>query len=99
MTATDGLGAVSISNAFTNHIDLLLTDVVMPGLNGRELAETLQYARPTMKVIYMSGYTKDIVSRNMANATDIRLLDKPFTPDELIKLVRQTLDAPLLTSS
>ncbi|MEM7112085.1 MAG: histidine kinase N-terminal 7TM domain-containing protein [Chloroflexota bacterium] len=99
LTATDGLGAVSISNAFTNHIDLLLTDVVMPGLNGRELAETLLYSRPTMKVIYMSGYTKDIVSRNMANATNIRLLDKPFTPDELIKLVRQTLDTPLLTSS
>lgn len=94
LTATNGLGAVSISNNFANHIDLLLTDVVMPGLNGRELAETLLFSRPTMKVVYMSGYTQDIISRNMALEGNIRLLDKPFTPDELIAMVRQALDAP-----
>ena len=74
-------------------VDLLLTDVVMPQMTGRTVAELLAQARPGLKVLYMSGYTDDDVVRRGVLATDTEFLQKPFTPAELLQQVREVLDA------
>jgi CheY-like chemotaxis protein len=73
-------------------VHLLLTDVVMPRVSGIELAARLRPLRAAMRVLYMSGYTDDIVLRRGAFEPGARLLPKPFTPDSLIRAVREALD-------
>jgi CheY-like chemotaxis protein len=73
--------------------DLLLADVIMPGGNGKGLAETLRARNPAMAVLYMSGYTADVVGRRCVVESDGVLLRKPFTPDELLSRVDELLDA------
>lgn len=76
-------------------IDLLITDVVMPELGGRELAETLRARRPSLRVLYISGYNDDMVLRHgLAEAMD-NFLQKPFTPTSLAQKVREILDTPV----
>jgi len=72
-------------------IDLLLTDVVMPGLSGRELADALTQVRPGLKVLYMSGYTEDAVVQRGVLAGEVALLQKPFTKDGLLAAIRTVL--------
>ncbi|MGH7630048.1 MAG: ATP-binding protein [Gemmatimonadales bacterium] len=74
-------------------IDLLLTDVVMPGGGGRELAESLLESRPNLRVIFMSGYTADVVLRRGVVEESVRFLPKPFSPLALAHAVRRALDA------
>ena len=74
-------------------IDLMLTDVVMPGMSGRELADSLKQKLPKLKVIFMSGYTDDSVVRHGINHEEVAFLQKPFTPFNLLKKVREKLDA------
>jgi signal transduction histidine kinase/ActR/RegA family two-component response regulator len=73
-------------------VDLLLTDVVMPQMTGRTVAELLVQQQPGLKVLYMSGYTDDDVVRRGVLATDTEFLQKPFTPTELLQQVRAVLD-------
>ena len=74
------------------HIDVLLTDLIMPGLSGVELAEQLRAARPDVRVLYMSGYTDNAIVRNgMLGATEA-FLQKPFTPEELLRKLRHVIE-------
>ena len=91
MTARDGEEALTRAAAHDGPIDLLLTDVVMPGLNGREVARRFRDARPSSRVLFMSGYTSDVVAGEGVLAGDAELLMKPFTPDELAARVRVAL--------
>jgi PAS domain S-box-containing protein len=75
------------------HIDLLLTDVVMPGMNGRELSQTLAAQRPDLKTIHMSGYTDDALLRHGVEEMGIRFLQKPFRLSTLARKVRETLES------
>jgi PAS domain S-box-containing protein len=77
-------------------IDLLLTDVIMPGINGRILAEKLRAKRPSLKVLFMSGYTADLIERRGIENRTMCFLSKPFTASELKWAVRRALDNSIL---
>jgi CheY-like chemotaxis protein len=93
LEASGGAEAIRMADQHTGPIHLLVTDVVMPRVGGREAAETLRTRRPGLKVLYMSGYTDDAVVRHgIVEATDA-FLQKPFTPLALAHKVREVLDA------
>ncbi len=75
-------------------VDLLLTDVVMPGLNGRQLAEEARRRRPRLKVLFMTGYTREAVIHQGRPESDTHVISKPFAFDELADKLRARLDAP-----
>ena len=77
---------------FEGEIDLLITDVVLPGMNGRELAEKMLGTHPTMRCIYMSGYTANVIAHRGILDKDVDFLTKPFTRDSLAVKVREVLD-------
>ena len=77
---------------FGVNFDLLLTDVVMPGMNGRALAEQLLPRQPGMRVLYMSGYTDSFIAGHGVLEPGTYLVHKPFTEEELIRKVREVLD-------
>jgi PAS domain S-box-containing protein len=91
LTAGSGEEALLVAGE-QGHIDLLLTDVVMPKMSGRELSETLCALRPDLKVIYMSGYTDDAVLRSGIDHLNAAFLQKPFGLAKLGRKVRETLD-------
>jgi two-component system cell cycle sensor histidine kinase/response regulator CckA len=90
--ARHGVDALRVAERHPDDIHLLVTDVVMPHLSGRELAERLTAARPKMKVLFMSGYTDHVVM-SRAITPGSWFLQKPFTPETFAKKVRQVLDA------
>jgi PAS domain S-box-containing protein len=83
--------AAEVAEAYNQPIDLLLTDVVMPGRNGRELAELIVRRRPATRVLFMSGYSNDAVLLRGVSATGAQFIQKPFTIDELTAKVRDVL--------
>jgi CheY-like chemotaxis protein len=92
LEAHHGAEALELSNRHAGPIHLLVTDVVMPQMSGRELAQRLATLRPDLKVLYMSGYTDDAIVRHGVLASGIAFLSKPFTPDALALKVRELLD-------
>jgi len=88
----DGRSALTLLAQRGGPLHLLLTDVVMPEMNGRQLAEELTAARPDLKVLFMSGYADAAVMRHGALPPGVSYLPKPFTPEALARKVRAVLD-------
>jgi PAS domain S-box-containing protein len=93
LAAGDGAQALQLARQHTGPIHLLLTDVVMPGINGRVLAERLAPGQPGMKILYMSGYTDSFIAGHGVLEAGSHLLHKPFTEETLTRKVRELLDA------
>ncbi|TLY18702.1 MAG: response regulator, partial [Nitrospirae bacterium] len=83
-----------LSTQHPEPIHLLVTDVVMPQMSGREIAEQLRSEHPETKVLFMSGYTDDAVVRHGVQTAEMAFLQKPFTSESLARKVREVLDGP-----
>ena len=92
LTAESGENAMQVAASYPGTFDLLLTDVVMPGMNGRILSEQLLPRQPGMKVLYMSGYTDTFIAGHGVLDPGTNLLHKPFTEEVLIRKIREVLD-------
>jgi two-component system cell cycle sensor histidine kinase/response regulator CckA len=90
----DPAEAIGIAELHKGPLPLLITDVVMPGFSGRVLADRLRAARPETRVLYTSGYADDEIVQHGLVGADCAFLEKPFTRDDLIRKVREILDAP-----
>ena len=93
LTAADGAQALQVARQYAGPIHLLLTDVVMPGINGRVLAERLAPSQPGMTILYVSGYTDSFIAGHGVLEAGAHLLHKPFTEESLTRKVRELLDA------
>jgi signal transduction histidine kinase len=93
LSAENGGDALQLASDADLSVDLVLTDIVMPAMSGRELVEALQTDRPDLRVLYMSGYTDDEILRRGLNDPGMSFIQKPFTADNLAMLVRKVLDA------
>jgi PAS domain S-box-containing protein len=91
--ARDGVEALDTFKSSTVHIDLLFTDVVMPGMSGRELAEKLLAISPNLPVLFSSGYTDDAIVMHGVLDANVNFIQKPFTLDNMARIVRDLLDA------
>jgi len=92
LEASHGEEALAVAREHAGPIDLLVTDVVMPRMNGRELVDRLSPLRPAMRVVYISGYTDDAVVARGVEKAGLAFLQKPFTLDALARTVRAALD-------
>jgi two-component system, cell cycle sensor histidine kinase and response regulator CckA len=92
LEASSGPRALAMASGWPHAIDLLLTDVIMPDMNGPQLAEQLARVRPGLRVLYASGYAADALGPMGLATREVALIHKPFTPAELATRVRQTID-------
>jgi len=92
LVAASGIEALDIVEHYKGPLDLLITDVIMPQMGGRELAERLKTLRPDIQILFISGYTESTVVRTGSLAKDEMFLPKPFTPVTLARRVRELLD-------
>jgi two-component system, cell cycle sensor histidine kinase and response regulator CckA len=92
LQAGDAAEALRLANAHLESIDLLLSDVVMPGMSGQLLADQLVARRPGLRVLFMSGYSEQAIMAHGVLREGVSLLAKPFSPDELVRHVQQSLD-------
>lgn len=94
LEALTGGDAVQLCEQHPGQIDLLLTDVIMPRMSGREISNRVSELRPTTKVLFMSGYTEEAIVHHDILQPGVALLQKPITPDGLLRKIREVLDAP-----
>ena len=90
----NGMEALELVSRQAMHIDLLITDIVMPGINGPELARRLRGSLKPLRVLYVSGYSDKLPSTPEGDPVPSLFLQKPFLPEELIRKVREILNAP-----
>jgi CheY-like chemotaxis protein len=95
LEATHGHEALIVAERHDGPIHLMLSDVVMPQMSGRELAEQLSPVRREMKVLYMSGYTDDAIVHHGVLDEGMAFIEKPFTPNTLTRKLREVLDVPV----
>jgi hypothetical protein len=93
IAASNAEEALKLSRSHAERIDLLLTDVVMPGVSGPKLAEILLKERRLMSVVYMSGYAATAVEQRLLLDESAPFIQKPFTPDLLARRVREVIDS------
>ena len=93
LVAENGGHALTLAAEHESAIHLMLTDVIMPGMSGRELADRLNAAHPAMRVLYVSGYTDEMIAHHGVLEPGVAFLQKPFTPGDLAQRVRDVLDA------
>jgi two-component system cell cycle sensor histidine kinase/response regulator CckA len=91
--AGDGIEALHSYDAATDDFDVLVTDVVMPGLNGQELADAVRRRRPGLPVVFVSGYTDDHVVEDARRNGATAFVEKPFGAHDLLRAVREVLEA------
>lgn len=96
-TAANADVAQGIVRSHPGETDLLLTDVVLPGTDGRRLAVALAQLQPTLATLFMSGYSDEVIARHRVLDPGLALLAKPFTPETLLHRVRDVLDARIVT--
>jgi signal transduction histidine kinase len=94
LSAEDGEAALELAAQHKGPIHMLVTDVVLPGMNGRELAKRLKALRPTMQVLFTSGYTRDVIAEHGILEPGTTYIAKPYTPGELSAMVRELLSKP-----
>jgi hypothetical protein len=92
LSAESGQKALELAAEHAGQVDLLLTDVIMPGMNGKQLAQQLAMTHPGIKTLFMSGYTSDIIARHGVVDEDVELLEKPFPRQVLLERVREVLE-------
>ncbi|MFI7540316.1 PAS domain S-box protein [Actinoplanes sp. NPDC049599] len=91
LTAADGIAALTLAHAHPDRIDVLLTDVIMPGMLGRDIADAVVAARPDTRVLFMSGYAQPVLTTHGTLSADVYLLEKPFTSAELMQALQEQL--------
>jgi two-component system cell cycle sensor histidine kinase/response regulator CckA len=94
LEAANGQAALRLASEYSQEIHLLLTDVVMPEMNGKALADQIQSVRPQTKALFTSGYTDDAIVQHGVLKPGIAFIPKPFSPSALARKVRETLDTP-----
>jgi len=99
LEARNGAEAIQIPARHAGPVDLLLTDVLMPGMNGREVAQQFVSLRPETKVLFMSGYTEDAITHLGILEPGVAFIEKPFSPDELAHKVRSVLGSKERTAA
>jgi CheY-like chemotaxis protein len=92
MTAADGVEAVALAAGYAGEIHLLLTDVVMPNMLGKEVAERIRQIKPGIEVLYMSGYAKPVLASRGRLDRDVNLIDKPFSAAAIIERAGRILN-------
>jgi DNA-binding response OmpR family regulator len=91
LEAASGFEALRLAEAVEGGCQLVVTDVVMPGMSGKALAEELRASWPEIKVLYMSGYPNEVILRHGVMNGAVNYLEKPFTPSELAAKVREVM--------
>ncbi len=94
LEAEDGERALDLFRARSADINLVITDVVLPGAGGRDIVERMHADRPGVPALFMSGYTRDVIDNHGALSPGLAFLQKPFSPDALLRKVREVLGAP-----
>jgi CheY-like chemotaxis protein len=93
--AVDGATALHVLERVDQKISLLFTDVIMPQMSGSDLADEARKRRPDLKILFMSGYTRDVIARDGRLEKGVELLSKPFTYASLSKKLREVMDRPM----
>jgi CheY-like chemotaxis protein len=92
ITADSGMEALRVAETAGGGVDILLTDVVMPGMSGKELAQRFQTIDPGIKVLFMSGYTEEVIIRHGVEQAGVSFIQKPLIPNKLVRKLREVLD-------